>query len=83
VGKYFVIVLALPLALFLLLDPRKSLSTSGPWLALAVALVMAPHVVWLPERLSPLHLRHARHASRGLLDHVLHPAVFAGTRYCS
>ena len=81
-AKYFVIVLALPLALFLLLDPgaRKSLSTSGPWLALAVALlVMAPHVVWLVQNdFLPFTYANARAtSSRGLLDHVLHPAVFA------
>ena len=51
-SKYFVIVLATPLALFILLDPdaRKSLSTPGPYLAVAVALaVMAPHLVWLVQ----------------------------------
>src|SRR5437660_11700206 len=49
-AKYFVVVLAIPLALFLLLDreARPSLATPGPWLALALALlVMAPHLVWL------------------------------------
>jgi hypothetical protein len=75
-------VLALPLALFLVLDrdARKALSTSGPWLALAVALlVMAPHLVWLVENeFLPFAYANARAAPvRGLLDHVLHPAVFA------
>ena len=51
-AKYFVIVLAAPLALFLLLDrdARKALATPGPWIALAVALaVMAPHLLWLVQ----------------------------------
>ena len=49
-AKYFVVVLAAPLALFLLFDrdARKALKTPGPWIALAVALVvMAPHLLWL------------------------------------
>ena len=49
-AKYFVVVLAVPLALFLLFDrdARKALATPGPWIALAVALaVMAPHLLWL------------------------------------
>ncbi len=51
-AKYFVVVQAIPLILFALFDPdaRKSLATSGPWLAVAVALVvMAPHLVWLVQ----------------------------------
>src|SRR5499427_8237093 len=49
-AKYFVVILAVPLALFLLLDreARPALATPGPWIALALALlVMAPHLVWL------------------------------------
>jgi 4-amino-4-deoxy-L-arabinose transferase-like glycosyltransferase len=49
-AKYFVVVLAVPLAVFLLFDreARKALATPGPWIALAVALaVMAPHLLWL------------------------------------
>ncbi len=51
-AKYFVVVLAVPLALFLLLDrdARRSLATPGPYVATAVAIaVMAPHVVWLVQ----------------------------------
>ena len=51
-AKYFVVVLALPLALFLLFDrdARRTLATPGPWIAVAVALVvMAPHLVWLVQ----------------------------------
>src|SRR5499433_728200 len=80
-AKYFVVVLAAPLALFLLLDrdARRALATGGPWIALAVALlVMAPHLVWLVRNdFLPFAYASARSApSRGLFDHVLHPIVF-------
>ena len=41
-AKYFVVVLAVPLVLFVLLDrdARKSLATPGPWLAAVVTLVV-------------------------------------------
>src|SRR6188508_874370 len=48
-AKYFVVVLAAPLALFVLIDDdaRKSLRAPGPWIAILVALVvMAPHILW-------------------------------------
>ena len=81
-AKYFVVVLAAPLALFLLLDrdARRALATPGPWIALVVALViMAPHLVWLVRNdFLPFAYASARAApSRGLIDHVLHPLVFA------
>ena len=81
-AKYFVVVLAAPLALFLLFDrdARKALATPGPWIALAVALlVMAPHLLWLVRNdFLPFAYASARAApSRGLLDHVLHPVIFA------
>ena len=76
------VVLAAPLALFLLLDrdARKALATPGPWIALVVALaVMAPHLLWLVQNdfLPFAYAEPARRAVRGLLDHVLHPAAFA------
>jgi hypothetical protein len=49
-AKYFIVVLALPFALFLLLDPqaRPALRAAGPWIAVAVALaIAAPHLWWL------------------------------------
>jgi 4-amino-4-deoxy-L-arabinose transferase-like glycosyltransferase len=81
-AKYFVVVLAAPLALFLLFDrdARRALATPGPYVAVAVALViMAPHLVWLVRNdFLPFAYASARAApSRGLFDHVLHPAVFA------
>jgi 4-amino-4-deoxy-L-arabinose transferase-like glycosyltransferase len=80
-AKYFVVVLAAPLALFLLLDPaaRPSLRTAGPWFALAVALaVMSPHLLWLVRNdFLPFAYAEARATpSRGLIDHVLHPSLF-------
>jgi 4-amino-4-deoxy-L-arabinose transferase-like glycosyltransferase len=85
-AKYFVAVLAIPLALFLLLDrdARKSLKTPGPWLALAVALVvMAPHLVWLVRNdFLPFAYANARSVlPRGLFDHLLHPAVFLAGQF--
>ena len=82
-AKYFVVVLAAPLALFLLFDrdARKALATPGPWIALAVALVvMAPHLLWLVRNdFLPFAYASARAApSRGLLDHVVHPVGLRG-----
>ena len=81
-AKYFVVVLAVPLALFLLIDreARAALATPGPFVALAVALaIMAPHLFWLVQSdFLPFAYASARAApSRGLLDHVLHPLAFA------
>src|SRR6185312_710010 len=47
-AKYFMVVLAVPLALFILFDEdaRKTLATPGPYIAAAAALVtIAPHLV--------------------------------------
>src|SRR3954462_12153705 len=81
-AKYFVVVLAAPLALFLLFDrdARKALKTSGPWIALALALVvMAPHLLWLVRNdFLPFAYASSRSSlSRCWLDHVVHPCVFS------
>ena len=81
-AKYFVVVLAVPFALFLLFDKdaRKSLRTPGPWVAAVIALaIMVPHLVWLVQNdFLPFAYASARAApSRGLIDHVLHPVTFA------
>ena len=80
-AKYFVVVLAVPLALFVLLnrDARKSLATPGPYVAGAVALVtMAPHLVWLVQNdfLPFTYAEHRALPSRGLIDHIWHPLQF-------
>src|SRR5882757_5948311 len=84
-AKYFVVVLAAPLALFLVLDrdARKALATPGPWLAAVLALaIMTPHLVWLVRNdFLPFAYAEARAApTRGLFDHVLHPLVFAASQ---
>jgi hypothetical protein len=81
-AKYFVVVLAAPLALFLLFDrdARRALATPGPWIALALALVvMAPHLIWLVRNdFLPFAYASARAAPvRGPIDHVVHPLAFA------
>jgi len=84
-AKYFVVVLAAPYALFVLLDreARRALATPGPWITLIVALVIAaPHVVWLfkTDFLPFAYAEHRASAVRGWFDHILHPAVFAGSQ---
>ncbi len=84
-AKYFVVVLAAPYALFLLFDrkARPALATPGPWLAAAVAFVIAaPHVVWLfqTDFLPFAYVEHRAAPLRGWFDHVLHPAFFAGSQ---
>jgi Dolichyl-phosphate-mannose-protein mannosyltransferase len=84
-AKYFMAVLAAPLALFLLIDrdARRALATPGPWLAGAVALVvMAPHLVWLVRNdFLPFAYASARAApSHGVFDHLVHPLVFAASQ---
>lgn len=80
-AKYFVVVLAVPIALFLLIDrdARKSLTTSGPWFAAAVALaIMAPHLIWLVRNdFLPFAYAAQRAApSLGVIGHIWHPAQF-------
>lgn len=82
-AKYFVVMLAAALALFLLLDPRArgALRTPGPYVAAAVAvLVFLPHIVWLVANdFLPFGYAAARAAPvRGPLDHLIRPLVFAG-----
>jgi 4-amino-4-deoxy-L-arabinose transferase-like glycosyltransferase len=84
-AKYFVVMLAAPYALFMLFDrqARRALMTPGPWLTLAVALLIAsPHLVWLfqTDFLPLTYASHRAAAVRGWFDHVLHPAVFTGSQ---
>jgi 4-amino-4-deoxy-L-arabinose transferase-like glycosyltransferase len=80
-AKYFVVMLAAPLALFLVLDPqaRPALRTAGPYVAALIALAIAlPHLVWLLENdFLPFRYAEARAAPvRGWLDHLVHPLAF-------
>jgi 4-amino-4-deoxy-L-arabinose transferase-like glycosyltransferase len=84
-AKYFVLLLVVPYAVFLLIDrdARRALTTSGPYLSFAVALiVIAPNIVWLfHNNFSTLAYGEARAAAvRGWFDHFLHPAMFAGSQ---
>lgn len=84
-AKYFVVLLIVPYMLFLLIDrdARRALATSGPYLALAVALIIiAPNIVWLFHHdFSTLDYGEARAAPvRGWFDHLAHPAMFAGSQ---
>ncbi len=81
-AKYFVAVLAIPLALFVLIDrdARKTLATPGPYIAIVTALItMAPHLVWLVQNdfLPFAYAEHRAVLPRGLIDHVWHPLQFA------
>jgi 4-amino-4-deoxy-L-arabinose transferase-like glycosyltransferase len=81
-AKYFVAMLAVPLALFVLIDrdARPSLRTAGPYIAAAIALIIAaPHLVWLVQNdFLPLHYVEARATPpRGWYDYVWRPLQFA------
>src|SRR5262249_46830725 len=81
-AKYFVVILALPLLLFMAVDPRarRQLATPGPYLAAAISLVIvSPHLIWLQQNdWLPLSYAASRaKATSGWLDHFAHPALFA------
>jgi 4-amino-4-deoxy-L-arabinose transferase-like glycosyltransferase len=80
-AKYFVVVLAAPLALFVVFDrdARRVLLTPGPYVAVAVALVIAaPHLLWLVATdFLPFRYAEARAVPfRGILDYVIQPPKF-------
>src|SRR5579863_2151565 len=84
-AKYFVVMLAAPYALFALFDKqaRRALATPGPWLALAIALLIAlPHVIWLfhTDFLPFAYAEHRAAPVRGWFDHILHPAFFTASQ---
>lgn len=81
-AKYFIAVLALPFALFLLLDreARPALRTPGPWLAVGTALlVAAPHLWWLVSNdFLPFVYAEARaKPAAGVFGRVTAPLTFA------
>ena len=80
-AKYFVVVQAVPLVLFGLFDrdARKSLATPGPWIAVAVALmVIAPHLVWLMQNgFLPFTYADARALQfKKSIDYLIKPSRF-------
>ena len=80
-AKYFAVILAAPLALFLLFDrdARRHLARPGPWIAAAVTLlVVAPNLYWhVAHGVKPFSYAEARAATpRGALDHLLRPLQF-------
>ena len=82
-AKYFVVILAAPLALFLLFDPqaRRRLAGPGPWIAAIVTLVVvAPNLYWLVQHGSQAfgYAQARAAAPGGALDHLTHPAEFVG-----
>jgi 4-amino-4-deoxy-L-arabinose transferase-like glycosyltransferase len=84
-AKYFVFLLMTTYALFLLFDrdARRALATPGPYLALAVALIIiAPHLMWLFQTdFLPLAYGEARASQvRGWFDHFVHPAIFTASQ---
>ena len=81
-AKYFVVVLVAPMVVFALIDrdARKCLSTPGPYIAAAAALIiMAPHLIWLVRNdfLPFAYAEHRAVLSRGWYDHLWHPFQFA------
>jgi 4-amino-4-deoxy-L-arabinose transferase-like glycosyltransferase len=80
-AKYFVVMLALPLALFMLVDrdARRHLATPGPYVAAAIGLaVVAPHLVWLVQNdWAPLNYVQERAKAGGMIGHLTNPLLFA------
>ena len=81
-AKYFVVILGLPFALFMLIDrrARRLLTTPGPYVAVAIALVVvAPHLAWLADNhFPPLdYLRVRAQSLNTLSDRLGGPALFA------
>lgn len=81
-AKYFVVVLVAPMLVFAVIDSdaRRALKTPGPYVATAVALLIAsPHLVWLVRNdfLPFAYAEHRAVLSRGWYDHLWHPFEFA------
>jgi 4-amino-4-deoxy-L-arabinose transferase-like glycosyltransferase len=80
-AKYFVVILAAPLVLFMVFDrdARRRFAGPGPWIAVAAALiVIAPHLIWLVQRdFLPLGYAETRAAlPGGWFDYLLRPAQY-------
>jgi 4-amino-4-deoxy-L-arabinose transferase-like glycosyltransferase len=80
-AKYFMVILAAPLALFLLIDAdgRRRLAGPGPWIASAVTLVVAaPNLFWLFQHGAEAfeYVESRAPAATRALDRVINPAEF-------
>jgi hypothetical protein len=80
--KYFAIVLAIPLVLFLFIDrdARKHLATAKPYIATAAfLLLLAPHLLWIWDNdFVSLKYVSVRAADKtGAIDHLKFPLQFA------
>lgn len=79
--KYFAALLIGTIGLYALVfpDARRHIATSGPWVAMAVCLVLfAPHLVWLwdTEFLTLTYAANRSQAAAGWLDHISNPLNF-------
>ncbi len=84
-AKYFMVILAAPFALFLLVDPdaRRRLAGPGPWIAAAVTLIVAaPNLTWIFEHSAEAfgYAESRARVASGLLDRVINPAEFLGAQ---
>jgi 4-amino-4-deoxy-L-arabinose transferase-like glycosyltransferase len=84
-AKYFMVILAAPLALFLLIDreARRRLARPGPWIAAAVTLIIAaPNLLWIFQHSAEAfgYAESRARAATGLLDRVINPAEFLGVQ---
>jgi hypothetical protein len=84
-AKYFMVILAAPLALFLLADPeaRRRLAGPGPWIAAAVtAIVAAPNLFWIFQHSDQAfgYVETRARVAAGLLDWLLNPVGFLGAQ---
>ena len=84
-AKYFMVILAAPLALFLLFDPdaRRRLATAGPWIAAAVTLIVAaPNLFWIFEHRDEAfgYVETRARVAGSLLDRVINPVEFLGAQ---
>lgn len=84
-AKYFMVILAAPLALFLLIDPaaRRRLAGPGPWIAAAVTLIVAaPNLLWIFQHSADAfgYAESRAQPASGVLDRILNPAEFLGAQ---
>jgi hypothetical protein len=84
-AKYFMVILAAPLALFLLIDPeaRRRLAGPGPWIAAAVTLIVAaPNLLWIFQHRDEAfgYVETRARVAASLLDRVINPAEFLGAQ---